>query len=91
MLVNHAVNERRKAVALSTLSRRREPSLNMTRDELDRLDDHDLLVLLHERMKAHEQSHKDGVSTFRWTVVAIIMALGIIVTAAGIIANIGNP
>ncbi len=42
-------------------------------------------------MKAHEQSHRDGVSTFRWTVVAIISALSVIVLAASVLGSPGNP
>jgi hypothetical protein len=68
-----------------------KPSLTMTRDELDRLDDHDLLVLLHERMRAHMDEHHRGTIAFRWTVAIVISALGAIFVAAGVIASLGNP
>ena len=37
--------------------RRVKPSLSMSRSELDRLSDHDLILLLHERLSVHIEEH----------------------------------
>lgn len=68
-----------------------KPSLNMSRDELERLGDHDLLVLLHERMMVHMDEHHRGTVTFRWTVGIVIALLGALFVGAGVIASLGNP
>jgi hypothetical protein len=68
-----------------------KPSLNMSRDELRRLNDHDLLVLLHERLQAHMDEHRQGTIAFRWTVAVIISALGVLFVGAGVVASLGNP
>jgi hypothetical protein len=52
--------------------RRMEPSLTMSRSELDRLSDHELLLLLHERLQAHLDEHKWWTSAYRWAVLALI-------------------
>lgn len=63
----------------------------MSRDELRRLNDHDLLVLLHERMMVHMEEHRRGTIAFRWTVGAVISVLLVVIAAAGVIASLGNP
>jgi hypothetical protein len=67
-----------------------KPSLNMSRAELDRLNDHDLLVLLHERMRAHEELHHSGTTAFRWTVAILVAALSAIFAGAAVVAALGN-
>ena len=73
------------------LGHRVKPSLDMSRDELNRLSDHDLLVLLHERMRVHAEDHRKGTIAFRWTVAVIISALGVIAVSAGVVGSLGNP
>ena len=73
------------------LGHRVKPSLDMSRDELNRLSDHDLILLLHERMKAHQEEHRQGTVAFRWTVAVIISALGVIAAGAAVIGSLGNP
>jgi len=70
----------------------------MSHDELDRLPDHDLLLLLHERwrnfdkrMDDHEAEHRRGTATFRWTVAFVLSALVGIAAIAGVIGSLGNP
>jgi len=70
----------------------------MSRDELNRLSDHDLILLLHERwrnfdkrMDDHESAHRRGIATFRWTVAIVISALGVIAAGAAVIGSLGNP
>jgi len=70
----------------------------MSRDELNRLSDHDLLLLLHERwrnfdkrMDDHEAAHRRGGATFRWTVGIILSALAAIAAIAGVLGSQGNP
>ena len=73
------------------LGHRVKPSLDMSRDELNRLSDHDLLVLLHERMRVHTEDHRKGTIAFRWTVAVILSALGVIAAIAGVLGSLGNP
>lgn len=68
-----------------------KPSLNMSRDELQRLNDHDLLVLLHERMMVHMEEHHRGTIAFRWTVGVIISILLVVIGTVSVIASLGNP
>jgi Flp pilus assembly protein TadB len=74
----------------------------MTKRELMRLSDRELLVLLHERVdsvkedladyrETHEREHRAGTNAFRWTLGILITALVAIFTIAGVVANLGNP
>jgi hypothetical protein len=63
----------------------------MTRDELNRLDDHDLLVLLHERIKAHAAEHYQATVTFRWTVGLVLTVLLVVASSAAVLGQFGNP
>jgi uncharacterized membrane protein YdfJ with MMPL/SSD domain len=74
----------------------------MTKRELYRLSDRELLVLLHERVDTvkediakyqenHQKEHRAGTLTFRWTLGILIVALGVVFAGAGVIASLGNP
>jgi len=67
-----------------------KPSLNMSAAELRRLSDHDLLVLLHERMDRHEREHQSSVSSLRWTIGIVLTTLLVIVGAASAVASWGR-
>ncbi len=85
--------ERRVVYPAQTLhlARRVKPSLTMTKQELQRLSDHDLLVLLHERIKVHADDHRKAIITFRWTVGIVLTVLLVVVGAASVLGSLGNP
>jgi hypothetical protein len=62
----------------------------MSASELRRLTDHDLLVLLHERMDRHEKEHQRSVTSLRWTVGIILTGLLVIVGTASTLASWGH-
>ncbi len=86
-ILEHLIERRASALTGFNLARRVKPSLDMTERELNRLSDHDLLVLLHERMKVHADEHRKAVVTFRWTVGAVLTILLVMVGAAAVLGH----
>lgn len=50
----------------------------MSRDELAKLSDHDLLILLHERMDNHLKDHSRSENFWRWFASFAVGALAVI-------------
>jgi len=46
----------------------------MSQEELKHLSDHDLILLLHERLSVHIEEHNWWTSAYRWAVLTLIAA-----------------